>query len=220
MSLLSTTTLERRREQQNRQRTRQIERQREQLADPEWRKQQFDKKLAAAHKQLQNKIAKQKEERAQPKVFTPKPAKPKATSKTTGKSKPKSSGNGLAGGRTPTAEERRVMDKIGALPCECCARMGRYSPVISLHHTDGRTKPNAHMKTLPMCGWHHDTPAGKDFLIMYPDLVPIHAKGALGGKGAWRKIFGTEADMLVAVWEKAGVTDIVNAALKLAEEQA
>lgn len=222
MASLSTTTLERRRELVNNQRTREQERKRAQLTDPAWRQQQFDKKVAAANKQRQNRIAKQKEEQAKPKVFTPKPvkpAKPKATSKTTGKTKPKSSGKGLAGGRTPTADERRVMDKIGALPCECCARMGRYSPVISLHHTDGRTKPNAHMKTLPTCQWHHDTPASKEVLIQYPDLIPIHAKGSLGGKAAWREIFGSEVDMLVAVWEKAGVTEIVQAAFEKARKQ-
>ncbi len=109
-------------------------------------------------------------------------------------------------GRTPTAQERRHMDAIGALPCCCCARFGREQPVISLHHTEGRTAPGCHSKVLPLCLYHHQRAAPPEVRARYPDLVPYHADGNLGGPGAWEAIFGPQAAMLAAVWEEVGVT--------------
>ncbi|WP_413113423.1 Ref family recombination enhancement nuclease [Thaumasiovibrio sp. DFM-14] len=106
-------------------------------------------------------------------------------------------------GRSPTSEEQTIMDCIGRLPCTACAAAGRDSPVISLHHTDGRTKPNSHAKVLPLCAYHHDTPVDKATLALYPDLVPIHAKGSLGGKYQWEKLNGPIEQHLRHVHEQA-----------------
>ncbi|MEC6832978.1 Ref family recombination enhancement nuclease [Photobacterium toruni] len=108
-------------------------------------------------------------------------------------------------GRTPTSLERDVMNKIGSLSCICCLKQGRDNPVISLHHLDGRTKENAHCLVLPLCAGHHDTPVSNDVLMQYPDMVPYHAKGSLGGKAAWRKIHGNEYDLLAECYELAGI---------------
>ncbi|MGL5224875.1 MAG: Ref family recombination enhancement nuclease [Aeromonas sp.] len=108
-------------------------------------------------------------------------------------------------GRTPRADERRIMDAIGALPCICCHLMGRENPVISLHHTSGRTALDAHKRVLPLCAWHHDTPASKEVREQYPDLVPYHARGSFGGPAAWRKIFGKESRLLNKCYEMAGL---------------
>lgn len=161
-----------------------------QMADPEYQREQAEKRQKAIEKQRQ-------------KAATPKPAKPKAppvrrkASKTT-------STRGMKG-RTPTADERRIMDAIGKLPCICCYLRGRTNPVISLHHTDGRVKPDAHKKVLPLCAGHHDTPADKGVRDKYPDMIPFHAKGALGGPGAWRAEFGHEQELMALCYEQAGL---------------
>ncbi|EGR2118944.1 recombinase [Vibrio cholerae] len=109
-------------------------------------------------------------------------------------------------GRKPTVDEQRVMDAFGKLGCIACLMKGRLRPLVSIHHTDGRTKPNAHYRTLPLCENHHDTPAEKSVIDMYPDLIPIHAKGKVGGKKEWYKQNGSEAELLKACYKLAGIT--------------
>ncbi|MBO1664578.1 hypothetical protein JKA13_25140, partial [Vibrio parahaemolyticus] len=93
------------------QQERQRQRQIERLNDPEYQKKQRDKQ--------QQRIERQKA----------KPVAKKPTKKIASK--------GLKG-RTPTAEERRIMDAIGRLPCIACWLHGRDNPMISLHHVFGR----------------------------------------------------------------------------------
>ena len=97
------------------------------------------------------------------------------------------------------------MDAIGQLPCICCHLSGRYNPVISLHHIDGRTKPGAHKRQLPLCQWHHDVPAEPEQVERYADLIPIHAKGSFGGKAAWERHFGDQNSVLAEVYRLAGL---------------
>ncbi|ENC6657593.1 hypothetical protein ABKY47_002042 [Aeromonas hydrophila] len=157
-----------------------------QHSDPEYQREQAEKRLLALEKQRQ-------------KAAVSKPKAPPVRRA----SKP-ANARGMKG-RTPTADERRIMDAIGRLPCICCTLRGRTNPVISLHHTDGRVKPDAHKKVLPLCSGHHDTPVDKGVLEQYPDMVPFHAKGALGGPGAWRAEFGHERELLVRCYELAGL---------------
>lgn len=58
-------------------------------------------------------------------------------------------------GRTPTAEEKRLHDRIASIGCIACRLDGISNSLVSIHHIDGRTKPNAHKKVLPLCGPHH-----------------------------------------------------------------
>ncbi|HIF9347082.1 TPA: Ref family recombination enhancement nuclease [Photobacterium damselae] len=108
-------------------------------------------------------------------------------------------------GRTPTALEREIMNAIGSLPCICCLMQGRYTPVVSLHHINGRSKEHAHCKVLPLCAWHHDTPIDNESLMIWPDLIPFHAKGLLGGKMAWRKYHGHEDNLLSICYALANI---------------
>lgn len=69
-------------------------------------------------------------------------------------------------GRTPTAEENRLHDRLAReVGCIACRLDGRINMHVSIHHIDGRTKPDAHKLVLPLCGPHHqqdDTdPAGR-----------------------------------------------------------
>lgn len=160
------------------------------LADPEYQQEQAEKCRKAQEKKIQRLQQASKE------------TKPKAPPVRRA-SKPTSS-RGMKG-RTPTADERRIMDAIGRLPCICCYLRGRTNPVIALHHTDGRVKPDAHKKVLPLCAGHHDTPAENEVRKRYPDMIPFHAKGAVGGPGAWRAEFGSEFSLLRLCYELAAL---------------
>lgn len=58
-------------------------------------------------------------------------------------------------GRAPTVAEKVHMYLVGSMPCIACEKDGFYNDYVSLHHTDGRTKPDAHFQVLPLCGPHH-----------------------------------------------------------------
>ena len=93
-------------------------------------------------------------------------------------------------GRTPTAAERRHMDKVAALGCIACRKDGLHNTVVSIHHVDGRTKPGAHMRVLPLCAGHHQDGTGA------PGLTAVHP---------WKKRFeqkyGTQEALLQEVQE-------------------
>ena len=85
-------------------------------------------------------------------------------------------------GRRPNVAERYHMAAVAALGCVVCRREhGVYSPA-AIHHTDGKTKPGAHLRVLPICGIHHQT-GGYG--------VALHA-----GKAEWQRRYGTEAELL------------------------
>lgn len=61
-------------------------------------------------------------------------------------------------GKSPTAEEKKWLNDICEVGCIVCKlEMGIFSPA-SPHHMDGRTKPGAHLLTIPLCGQHHQVP--------------------------------------------------------------
>jgi len=85
-------------------------------------------------------------------------------------------------GRTPTKAEKEWMSKVADLGCIVCKHQFLiYSPA-AIHHIDGKTKPDAHFKTLPLCPAHHQT-GGYG--------VALHA-----GRAEWEKRYGTQAELL------------------------
>jgi len=157
------------------------------------RNKQIEKITSKSYRQSQIETAKEKKQK-----FLIK----KEKSKNNGPSRIKSRG---AKGRAPTVHEKEVMDIIGAIGCIACLMKGRIRPIISMHHTDGRTKKGAHYKCLPLCENHHDVPAEKEIVEQYPDMIPIHAKGAVGGKRAWEALNGTQMDLLKKCYEMVGL---------------
>lgn len=81
-------------------------------------------------------------------------------------------------GRIPTAEEKRLHDRMASIGCIACRLDGIGNSLVSIHHIDGRTKPDAHKKVLPLCGPHHqqdDTdPAGR--IAVHPYKARFEAK--------------------------------------------
>lgn len=107
-------------------------------------------------------------------------------------------------GRTPTADERRIMDLIGSLGCIACLTHGKSTLEISLHHIAGRTTPDAHKKVLGLCDSHHQHAAPKEIRAVYPWLVPVHACGSIGGRAAFEKENGTQIELLKLTYDKIG----------------
>lgn len=71
-------------------------------------------------------------------------------------------------GRNPSAAEKRFHDQLASLGCIACRIDGNHNPTVSIHHIDGRTKPGAHMRVLPLCAGHHQHGTGA------PGLTGIH----------------------------------------------
>lgn len=106
-------------------------------------------------------------------------------------------------GRAPNALEKLLGNKIGDIGCICCLNKKWYTSdmaeqestkFISLHHVEGRTKEWAHAKVLPLCAYHHDTPAPSH---APEELTPIHR----GNKKEWVAFNGTEEELLKQVYE-------------------
>jgi len=89
-------------------------------------------------------------------------------------------------GRSPTAAEKRHMTKVRELGCLACYNMGIETPVeyTCIHHTDGKTKPNAHFKVLPLCDLHHSR---------------YHKTGLHNNLNRWEAEHGTQEDLLKQV---------------------
>ena len=98
-------------------------------------------------------------------------------------------------GRTPNAAEHRFMDAIGSLGCVACAIDGNVNPWISLHHIDGRTKPDAHLKVIGLCAGHHQQGTGNDasMIAVHPNKARFEAK------------YGTQYELLAAAKLKLGI---------------
>lgn len=95
-------------------------------------------------------------------------------------------------GRTPTAAERRMMDKIGSLPCIACYVHGVTNENATIHHISGRTTDGAHAYVLSLCDCHHQHAATAAVRAIYPWLVPVHADGTCGGKAEFEALNGTQ----------------------------
>lgn len=206
MALTIAEKLQRQREKQKQSMERARAKQIAKMNDPEERQKRFKKQLQQQERQRQRQIErlndpeyqKKQRDKQQQRIERQK-AKPVAKKPTK-----KIASKGLKG-RTPTAEERRIMDAIGRLPCIACWLHGRENPVISLHHVFGRVGERAHAYVLPLCCYHHDTLLEAEKRAQYPDMIPIHAKGKYGGKAQWKIHNGTEIELLFKVYNLAGL---------------
>lgn len=89
-------------------------------------------------------------------------------------------------GRKPTVDEQRHMQRVQALGCIICRIYRRQNTPAEIHHTDGKTKPDAHKKVLPLCPPHHRIP-GNGYV------------SRADGKRAFELEYMPEEDLLVCV---------------------
>ena len=193
-----------------------FEKKKVQLDDPEYQKEQQEKQYQTQMKSFEKQRARQQIKETSPEYIKQQvdkavAAKEKAVKKALeGKSvisidvkKTKAIKSKGLKGRTPSALEKILANKIGDIGCICCLNKKWYTSdmaeqestkFVSLHHVEGRTKEWAHAKVLPLCAHHHDTPAPSHA----PDeLTPIHR----GNKKEWIAFNGTEEELLKQIYE-------------------
>lgn len=156
----------------------------EKLADPAYRKMQVDKQKAAAARRV---------EKSQAKPDKKPPAKRKAIATNRERSK--------------TVNERKLWDELGQLPCVACLLHGKEKHPVSIHHMRGRTTEHCHRFVIPLCEWHHDTPAPAEVRDKFSWLVPRHAKGSVGGKPAFEKANAKETELMLSAYQMIGRHD-------------
>lgn len=110
-------------------------------------------------------------------------------------------------GSTVSSAEKRFHDAlcrtVGCIACR--VSMGVVNTHVSVHHIDGRTKPGAHLKVLPLCGSHHQDDGREGFHAVHP------------WKRRFEQAYGTQASLLDQcheILEQAGFTfreDLANA---------
>jgi rubredoxin len=88
-------------------------------------------------------------------------------------------------GRSPTKEEKEWMDKISEFGCIICKLFYDCHTPPEIHHIDGKTKPQAHLMTLPLCYKHHREGANNE---MYVSRHPF--------KKEFEKRYGRQKDLL------------------------
>lgn len=71
-------------------------------------------------------------------------------------------------GRSVTAAQKRFHCQMASLGCVACKKMRIFTPHVSIHHIDGRTKPWAHWLVLPLCGPHHQDMGALGVFAVHP----------------------------------------------------
>lgn len=161
---------------------RQRQKQQQKLLDPAFQQQLKNKKLEALQRQQHKQALKQQQ---------------KPTTVPTPQSRSSIKSKGLKG-RPYNAQEKRLAAKLASIGCICCINQGWVNAhsshetglqFISLHHVEGRTKPWAHAKVLPLCHYHHQTEAPANAPA---DLFPLHGNA----KTRWEQVNGTQTALL------------------------
>jgi len=76
----------------------------------------------------------------------------------------------------------------------CRAFMDTYTPA-EIHHISGKTKPGAHLNTLPLCYWHHRSGA---------DNHTVTSRHPF--KTEFVRRYGSESDLLEEIKLRVGET--------------
>jgi len=88
-------------------------------------------------------------------------------------------------GRHTTKEDKLWMNALADLGCIVCKNEGHGFSPAAIHHIDGKTKEGAHLKTIPLCGQHHQ---------MGGYGIALHA-----GRKKWESLYGTQQELLIQV---------------------
>lgn len=81
-------------------------------------------------------------------------------------------------GRTPTAEQKRFWGMLAReVGCIASRKDGFWEPRVSIHHIDGRTKPDAHWLVLPLsAGNHQDGTGASGRIAVHPWKARFEAR--------------------------------------------
>ena len=93
-------------------------------------------------------------------------------------------------GTTPSKVDKHLWNAMAQLGCIACWKDGNANHQVSIHHIDGRTKPGAHQKVLPLCAGHHQDGTG------IPGLVAVHP-----WKARFEARYGKQSELLTECLE-------------------
>jgi hypothetical protein len=92
----------------------------------------------------------------------------------------------------PSKAEKKRWDQIAQLGCLPCKQDGFLNTLVSIHHVDGRTKPDAHKKVLALCAGHHQQGSNTN----NPNMLAVH-----GNKARFEAKYGTQQELLTKTKE-------------------
>lgn len=99
-------------------------------------------------------------------------------------------------GRAPTKAEKALHDRMAREICCIACRMDDIeNHWVVIHHIDGRTKPDAHKKVLPLCAGHHQDGTGED-----KAMIAVHPY-----KARFEARYGSQYELLEGVMNMLGV---------------
>jgi len=80
-------------------------------------------------------------------------------------------------GRNPNAAEKRHLSRVSELGCLICRMTEGVQSPASPHHTEGKTKPGAHLRVIPLCFEHHQGGANNDrYVSVHPWKAEFHRR--------------------------------------------
>lgn len=97
-------------------------------------------------------------------------------------------------GATRTKADIEFQDRIARIGCIACLHDGIFTPHVSIHHIDGRTKPGAHRKVLPLCGPHHQDQGIAGVVAVHP------------WKARFEREYGSQYELLAEAKKIAGIS--------------
>lgn len=91
-------------------------------------------------------------------------------------------------GKTVSRQQREYHDMLATrVGCIACLKeFGERNHHVSVHHVDGRTKPNAHWQVLPLCASHHQDGTGAE------DVIAVHP-----WKARFEQRYGTQRELMI-----------------------
>jgi len=93
----------------------------------------------------------------------------------------------------PNKSVKKFWDLIASKGCIACRADGYLNTLVSIHHIDGRTKPDAHYKVLALCAGHHQ----KGTNTNSPNMIAVHPD-----KARFEAKYGKQMDLLKTTLEQ------------------
>jgi hypothetical protein len=93
----------------------------------------------------------------------------------------------------PTKADKKYWDAVAQLGCVACKIDGYLNMLVSIHHVDGRTKPGAHRKVLPLCAGHHQKGSNTN----NPNMIAVHPD-----KSRFEARYGKQEELMIKVNER------------------
>lgn len=88
-------------------------------------------------------------------------------------------------GKSRTSAEKKFHDQMASLGCVACDFHDIFTPYVSIHHIEGRTRPGSHFNVLPLCASHHQD--------MGNGAISVHPY-----KARFEAMYGNQMDLLRA----------------------